>query len=94
MKRPKELSVVSLKRDLPEFRLRRGDSGTVVMVYENAAVEVEFVDDDGYTVALLTIPDSDLTLLTDAEALSSRNPQPLPAGEKPSIGDATSIVHR
>ncbi len=64
------------------------------MVYERDAVEVEFVDDDGNTVALLTIPDSDLTPLSEAEARSSRNPASLPPGERAVIGDATSIVRR
>ncbi|HEX5369629.1 MAG TPA: DUF4926 domain-containing protein [Dehalococcoidia bacterium] len=78
----------------PEFRLRQGDSGTVVMVYENDAVEVEFIDDDGKTVALLTIPDDELMLLSEAEAQSLRNPAPLPVGEKPMTADATPILRR
>ncbi len=52
-----ELAVVALTRDLPEHNLQAGDQGAVVMVYNNGeAYEVEFVDQEGYTTALLTHP--------------------------------------
>jgi hypothetical protein len=51
-----ELQVVELTSDLPEHGLHTADRGTVVMVYDNGAgYEVEFVDDDGFTRALLTL---------------------------------------
>jgi hypothetical protein len=51
-----ELDAVALTCDSPEYRLARGDVGTVVLVHDNgAAFEVEFVGYDGHTVALLTL---------------------------------------
>jgi hypothetical protein len=38
---------VVLERDLPEYRLRRGDLGAVVQVYEPEGLEVEFVTASG-----------------------------------------------
>jgi len=52
----KELDAVALTCDLSEQRLKRGDVGTAVLVHGNGeAFEVEFVDYDGHTVALLTL---------------------------------------
>ncbi len=57
----KELDIVVLTRDLPEHGLKRGDVGTVVMVYgDGKAFEVEFVSSDGETIALETLPDDHL----------------------------------
>ena len=41
--------------DLPERGLSRGDVGTVVEVYGDEAFEVEFVDESGHTIAVLTL---------------------------------------
>ena len=52
----KELDAVALTCDLPEYGLKRGDVGTAVLVHGSGeAFEVEFVDYDGRTVALLTL---------------------------------------
>jgi hypothetical protein len=52
----KELDAVALTCDLPEHGLERGDVGTIVLVHGHGeAFEVEFVDYDGHTVALLTL---------------------------------------
>ena len=52
----KELDVVALTCDLPEHGLKRGDVGTAVLVHGHGeAFEVEFVDYNGHTVALLTL---------------------------------------
>ena len=51
-----ELDVVALLADLPEQQLLRGQVGTVVMVHSPDVVEVEFVDDQGKTLALAPIP--------------------------------------
>ena len=54
----KELDAIALTCDLPENGLKRGDVGTAVLVHGNGeAFEVEFVDYDGRTVALLTLED-------------------------------------
>jgi hypothetical protein len=51
-----ELDPVALACDLPECGLKRGDVGTAVLVHGNGeAFEVEFVDYQGQTVALLTL---------------------------------------
>lgn len=56
MRAIKELDCVVLNTDLPGNRLAAGDVGTVVHVYGDAeAFEVEFADQDGRTVALVTI---------------------------------------
>ena len=52
----KELDAVALTCDLPSLGLKRGDVGAVVLVHgEGEAFEVEFVDYDGQTVALVTL---------------------------------------
>jgi len=52
----KELDVVALTCDLPGHGLKRGDVGAVVLVHgDGEAFEVEFIDYDGHTVALLTL---------------------------------------
>lgn len=53
-RRYQSLERVELRQDLPEHGLRRGESGTVVHVFETAdAYLVEFVDPaDGHTRAL------------------------------------------
>jgi hypothetical protein len=53
----KDLDVVTLVTDLPQEGLRAGAVGTVVHVFHqpNTAYEVEFVGDDGTTIALATL---------------------------------------
>ncbi|MCY7274681.1 MAG: DUF4926 domain-containing protein [Phormidesmis sp. CAN_BIN44] len=51
-----ELDVVALTHSLPEHGLKQGDRGVIVHVYPNGQTfEVEFVNPDGTTQALLTI---------------------------------------
>jgi len=45
--------------------LRRGDTGTVVMTYDDDAYEVEFADASGRTYALLPLTADRLLLLHD-----------------------------
>ena len=68
--KPEELDVVRLLRDLPEHNLSAGSTGAVVMDYTKhsggnlpAAYEVEFVDPDGTTQALVTIAEEDLEVV-------------------------------
>ncbi len=57
----KELDVVVLARDLNDYQLKRGDVGTVVHVHESGkAYEVEFLTDEGKTVAVVTLSVHDL----------------------------------
>jgi hypothetical protein len=46
--------------------LRRGDIGTVVMLYDGGACEVEFSDRSGHTYALLPLSADRLLVLHDA----------------------------
>jgi hypothetical protein len=47
------LDVVTLVEDLPEEGLRAGSTGTIVHVFDRPqrAYEVEFLDEDGSTIA-------------------------------------------
>ena len=54
-----ELEGVVLTRDIPEHGLRVGDLGTVVQVYPDGGVEVEFVMCVGTTQATLTLGEQD-----------------------------------
>lgn len=66
-------SVVALLEDLPArhfetgqlLLLRRGQIGTVVMLYNEATVEVEFASPDGRTYAQLPIVTNKLMVLRD-----------------------------
>jgi hypothetical protein len=87
--RPKELECVVLTRDLPEFSLVSGNIGVVVLVYPQDAVEVEFMDREGDTVALLTILDQDVRVASDKDLKEAVEIEPLPPGIEAPIADAT-----
>ena len=72
MKDPELLEVLALIRDIPEYDLRCGEIGTVVEVYDRSHVEVEFVEDTGYTKALLTLPTTHLRRLEPQELAAAR----------------------
>lgn len=60
-----EYQVVRLSRDIPEEGLKAGARGAVVMVYplrpdSPREYEVEFTDEEGGTLALLTLPEDQL----------------------------------
>jgi len=50
-----ELDTIVLTSDLPEFGLRAGDLGTVVLVHQHGGYEVEFVTLEGETVAVVSL---------------------------------------
>jgi hypothetical protein len=57
----RELDTVVLACDIKFYGLKRGDIGAVVHCYEgNIAFEVEFVTDEGETVAVLTLMREDI----------------------------------
>ncbi len=61
MKMIKELDTVVLTKDLQEYNLKSGDVGTVMHIYEGGkAYEVEFVTGEGKTIAVATLPKSDI----------------------------------
>lgn len=53
----RELQVVEAKANVPGTAVRAGDLGTVVMVHTTPyrAYEVEFIDDEGETIAMLAL---------------------------------------
>lgn len=61
--RIKQYDVVTLVDDLPEYRLVRGQVGTIVEQYAPDAFEVEFVDSLGRTYALETLSAEQLLVL-------------------------------
>ncbi len=44
-----------LAHDLPEYGLKSGDVGTVVMIHSSGGYEVEFMTLDGETVAVASL---------------------------------------
>jgi hypothetical protein len=51
----KLLDVVALMTDVPQHNLHRGEVGAVVECHTNGTYDVEFVTQDGYTYALVTL---------------------------------------
>ena len=49
------LDIVALTVDLPQRRLSVGEIGTVVAIHPTDGFEVEFVAQDGYTYALVSL---------------------------------------
>ena len=66
------LDTVVLDRDLAEHRLRKGDLGSVVEVYEPDGLEVEFVTASGRTAAVLTLTTQDVRPVADDDLVSVR----------------------
>lgn len=71
------LDVVALTTNLPKYDLGRGEIGAVVECHPDNAFEVEFVAQDGYTYALVTLRGDQLIPLrqkrthSDAVAVSA-----------------------
>ncbi|MDC8449787.1 MAG: DUF4926 domain-containing protein [Nitrospira sp.] len=57
------LDVVALTEDIPDRSLLRGQMGTMVEVLGAGMFEVEFVDNDGRTYAMLSLKSSQLLVL-------------------------------
>jgi len=97
----KELDTVVLTHDIAEHGLKRGDVGAVVHCYgdlrseQNVAYEVEFVNDEGTTVALLTLnPDDIRPAQNIGDSRLSRDPLILFVGVNPNVFDiVTSAIH-
>jgi hypothetical protein len=59
----KELDVITLTHDIQEHSLKKGTQGAIVHCYDDQqAYEVEFVNDTGETLALLTLKKTDIQL--------------------------------
>lgn len=68
----KLLDVIMLERDIPQHGLKRGDMGAVVELYNDGALEVEFVTVGGYTKALLTLVPGQFSPLDPQDMLAVR----------------------
>ena len=59
-----ELDVVALTHNITEHGLSNGSKGTIVHLYRNGeAFEVEFIDNEGYLIALITLTPKDVRLV-------------------------------
>ena len=68
-----ELDTVALDRDIGEYGLKKGDIGGIVHCYEHGnAFEVEFVNGEGKTVALLTLTKHEIRSIGGKEILHAR----------------------
>jgi hypothetical protein len=69
----KDLDIVALTRDLAEFRLKSGDTGTIVHVYEDGnSYEVEFTTFAGETIAIATLPADAIRPIADRKIMTAR----------------------
>lgn len=68
---PKLLDVVALTEDIPDHSLKRGLVGTVVEILPPDAYEVEFVDRDGQTYAMLPLRTDQLLVLAYEPAMAA-----------------------
>ena len=68
-----EFDSIILLHDMPEHGLKAGDIGAVVHVYHgDQAFEVEFVNGEGRTVALVTLTSEDVRPMLPNEILHVR----------------------
>jgi len=59
----KELDIIVLTIDLPEFGLNVGDLGTVVLAHKHGGYEVEFVTLEGETIAVISLAPEQVRLV-------------------------------
>jgi hypothetical protein len=63
-----EYDLVTLTKDIPELDLKKGEIGTVVMIFAPDVFEVEFCDSERVTNALTeTIESSKLSIVSKAK---------------------------
>ena len=68
------LDTVIAATNFPEYKVLAGDLGAVVEIYTapSLAYEVEFINPDGSTRALLTLAPSQVRRLSPADVLTTR----------------------
>ena len=59
----KLLDVVALTEEIPDYKLHRGQVGTVVEHLDADVFEIEFSDNEGHTFASLAVKSSQLMVL-------------------------------
>lgn len=62
VQKPKLLDVVAVLHDIEDANLLRGQVGTVVETFDDE-YEVEFVDDNGKTIAIKTLREDEIIVL-------------------------------
>ena len=68
-----ELDRVALTTDLPEYNLKTGDIGTVVLVHqEGLGYEVEFLTITGQTITIISLFSSQVRAIGDREIAQAR----------------------
>ena len=85
-----DLEQVAITFDLMQFGLREGDIGTIVDIYGDDAVMVEFLDRDGSVIALLSMSPGDLRRPTRQEIALRLAPEPVPPGSHVFIAEASA----
>jgi hypothetical protein len=63
---------VVLSRDLPEYGLKSGDVGTIVLVHPAGGYEVEFMTLDGETVAVTSLGKEEVRPIARREIAHAR----------------------
>ena len=87
-----ELDVVALTRDISGTHLKKGDLGTVVLVYgNNEAYMVEFVLQTGFTAALEDLKSDDVRAVKKGELKSGKYREWNPEWTTDETGDIPSI---
>jgi hypothetical protein len=74
----RERDIAVLVVDLPEFGLKAGDVGTVVVVHGGDGYEVEFVTLDGETVAVTSLTRAQIRRIARREVPHARAINVLP----------------
>ena len=69
----RQFDTAVLLSDLPQHGLRAGDVGTVVEIYGEGGVEVEFVLPSGDTLAVLTLRTDAVRPLSDQDVFAVRS---------------------
>jgi len=68
----KIFEIVVLEKDMPVHGLMRGDTGTIVELFEPDGIEVEFISGAGNTKAVLTLKGNDIRHLSENDILAVR----------------------
>ena len=87
-----ELDVVALTRDISGTHLKKGDLGTVVLVYgDNEAYMVEFVLQTGFTAALTDLKSDDVRPLEENELKTEKYREWNPEWTTDEMGDVPPV---
>ena len=68
----RELDTIALTVDLPQFGLKAGDVGAVVMMHDTKVFEVEFVTLGGETVAVVSLLSEQVREINKREIANAR----------------------